>query len=104
MDLMYRNSIRNASPFSSMHNTVIHLVYPLQEGTTCHRDFLGANLYFNWKFIANCVSKDLAVVDMRFAVTAAALTIPEIGLISFIASTTLGITASASDALQDQRE
>ena len=57
-------------------------------------------------FIANFVSKDLAAVDMRFPlnVTAAALTIPEIGLIFFIASTTLGLTASAFDALKDQRE
>ena len=56
--------------------------------------------------IANFVSKDLAAVGMSFPlnVTAAALTIPEIGPISFIASTTLGITASASDALKDQRE
>ena len=72
MDLINHNFKTNASPFTSMHNTLIYLDYPLQEGTTCHRDILSANLYFNWKFVANCISKDLAVVDMRFAVTAAA--------------------------------
>ena len=62
---MNHHFIRNASPTTSMRNTLIDLGYPLQEGTTCHRDILGANLYFNWnkKYFRNDHDVTIEIVD-----------------------------------------